>query len=703
MRFKRLLPGFWFVLSSLLLLPACTEAPDTTPTDVLPVAKSYIEAGDLAAIKSHKKLRILTMSRTEKWLPREGSSFAYEQEMAIKLAKQLGLEPALVVVDKFEDLIPALIEGRGDIVAANLTITEARKEKVEFTVPVLHSQESIVSRKNEQIKDIKALTNRTIAYKAGTSYEETIAEIKTKQPSIKTQILPGNLSEDQILDKLVNKEIDLGIIDSNLLQIISTYRNDFNGGIKLTNERSLAWAIRKDSPELLNATNLFLTHEKLTQKQESIHTDDFDAIKKRKTLRVITRNNAASYFLWRGELLGFEYELAKAFAKQHSLRLEIITAPSHEAQIPMLLEGKGDIIASFMTVTEKRKKQGISFSRHSHITSEIIVARADDTINNIESLAGRSVHVRKSSAYWGTLQALQKNYSFKIYAVPETMETEEIIARVASGEFDLTLADNHLLGIELTWRDDIKAAFSVNKPRNNAWAMRTNNPQLTAAVNQFLKKQYRSLFYNVTYDKYFKNSHKIKKYRDQRIDLNPDGTLSPYDTLVKKYADHYNFDWRLLVAQMYQESRFDPKAKSWVGAQGLMQVMPRTAKELGIKNLTDPESGIKAGVKYLNWVRDRFEAELNVKDRMWFILASYNAGQGHVKDARRLAKQLGLNPDRWFDNVEKAMLLLSKRKYARKARHGYVRGSEPVHYVREINRRYQAYIALVEIKGGGEN
>jgi len=419
-------------------------------------------------------------------------------------------------------------------------------------------------------------------------------------------------------------------------------------------------------------------------------------IKKRKTLRVITRNNAASYFLWRGELLGFEYELVKAFTKQHKLRLEIINAPSHEAQIPMLLEGKGDIIASFLTVTDKRKDQGVVFSKAHHKASEIIVTRANDnSIITADDLAGRSIYVRKSSAYWETLQKLKDTgLSFKLLAAPENMETEEILAQVASGEYDLTLADNHLLDIELTWRDDIQAALVLGEVRDNAWAMRNNNPLLISAVNKFIKKQYRSLFYNITYQKYFKNAHKIKKYRDHRIDLNPDGTLSPYDTLVKKYARKFNFDWRLIIAQMYQESRFNPKAKSWVGAQGLMQVMPRTAKEMGISNLSQPDSGIKAGVQYLDWVRDRFEAELSVKDRMWFTLAAYNAGQGHVKDARRLARQQGLNPDKWFDHVEKAMLLLSKKKFYRKARHGYVRGREPVNYVRDIRSRYQAYIRL---------
>ena len=689
--------GQWLTFCFLISLAACTdETPDST-YEIPPVEQSYIETGDLKALKDLGKLRILTMPLSDKWLPRSGNSFSKEQEMAIKLAQQLKLKPLLIQVDKFEDLIPYLMEGKGDIIAANLTITSERKEKVAFTVPLTHSQERLVTRKNDSIKNLKNLKNRSIAYQAETSYEETLKSLKQKNPDITTQILPGNLSEDQMLDLLVAKQIDLSIMDSNLLDILSTYRDDFKISLTLTEERPLAWAIRTDNPELLKATNLFLTHEQLTQKHESIYTDDFDAIKKRKTLRVITRNNAAAYFLWRGELLGFEYELAKAFADEHKLRLEIVTAPSHEAQIPMLLEGKGDIIASFMTVTEERRNQGITFSRHHHKASEVIVARADDKLENITDLNGRSIHVRKSSAYWGTLLELQKNNpGFKLIAAPETMETEGIIARVASGEFDLTLADKHLFDIELTWRDDIKAALEINEPRNNAWALRTNNPKLGAAVNKFLKKQYRSLFYNVTYNKYFKNSHRIKKHRDQRIDLSTDGTLSPYDSLIKKYAQQYDFDWRLLVAQMYQESRFDPLAKSWVGAQGLMQVMPRTAKELGITNLKDPEAGIKAGVKYLDWVRDRFEDELNVKDRMWFILAAYNAGQGHVRDARRLARQQGLNPNRWFDNVEKAMLLLSQRKYASKARHGYVRGTEPVNYVREINRRYQAYLALVD-------
>lgn len=682
----------WLTLALFLTLSGCSQDTSDEPS----IDNTYIETGDLQAIQSHNQLRILTRPVDERWLPRDGNSFNSEYDMAQKLAEHLNLQPVFISVDKFEDLIPALSQGKGDIIGSNLTITPDRKEKVSFSVPLTHSREHIVSRNYEGILRHQQLNNRSIAYQPETSFENTINNLQKKLTGINFQVLSGHLNQDQVIDQLVSKKIDLSIMDSSTLEILKTYRDDFKIQLPLTNERALAWASRKDNPELLQAINQFLTHEKLTQKLKTFYTDDLDAIKKRKTLRVITRNNAASYYLWQGQLLGFEYEMVKAFAKQHNLRLEVITAPSHEAQIPMLLEGRGDIIASFMTITEKRKDKGVIFSRPHHKSSHVIVSRSDDkSINKPADLQGRNIVVRKSSAYWGTLKSLQQSgIKFNVQEAPEDMETEEIIAMVASGEYDLTLADDHLLDIELTWRNDIQAALTIKNNFENSWVMRNTNPQLNNAVNSFIKKQYKSLFYNVTYNKYFKISHRIKKHQQQRLDLQSDGTLSPYDSLVKKYAQIYDFDWRLLVSQMYQESRFNPKAKSWVGAQGLMQVMPRTAKELGITNLTDPESGIKAGIKYLQWVRNRFEPELDVKDRMWFTLAAYNAGQGHVKDARRLAKQQGLNPNRWFDNVEKAILLLSKRKYASKARHGYVRGTEPVNYVREIRQRYQAYLEM---------
>ena len=686
-----------------LILIACSENNNNNAEDSLPaipeqdITENYIETGDIDLIKSRGILRILVPRQSNAWLPREGNPLDMEQELAANFARSLELDPVLVYVENFGQLIPDLKAGRGDIIAANLTITDSRKENIAFTVPVAQSRELLVSQLNsKRIKKLSDLKNKTIAVQNNTSYEETLDDIRKKIPEIKKSILEDNLNTDQMLDLIANKTVDYVVIDSNILSLTRQYRKDFDISINLTNERSLGWGVRKENKDLLAQLNRYLNQQALVKNKQSVFKDDWDGIKKRKTLRILTRNNASSYFLWRGELLGFEYELAKAFAKKHKLRLEVVVAPSHQDLIPMLNEGKGDVIAAFMTATKEREGNGVKFSRHHHIASEIIVSRANENaLDKIEDLSGRTVVVRRSSAYWNTLASLKaQGIEFNIKAAPETMETEEIIEKVENGEYDLTLSDSHILDIELTWRDDIKAAFPVGELRKNAWAVRKKDIKLRAELDKFIKKEYKGLFYNVTYNKYFKNSHKIKKHKKERIDLNADGTLSRYDDLVKKYADQYGFDWRLIVSQMYQESRFNPEAKSWVGAKGLMQVMPRTAKELKLSNLEDPETGIHAGIKYLKWVRERFESELDVKDRMWFTLAAYNAGQGHIKDARRLAREKGLNPNRWFNHVEKALLLLSKREYAKKARHGYVRGQEPVDYVRNIKERYEAYVLM---------
>ena len=190
----------------------------------------------------------------------------------------------------------------------------------------------------------------------------------------------------------------------------------------------------------------------------------------------------------------------------------------------------------------------------------------------------------------------------------------------------------------------------------------------------------------------------MRRHREDRVDHDSADGLSPYDAMIQREATTHGFEWPLIVAQMYQESGFNPKARSPAGAIGLMQILPRTAKEFGVKNLRDPEQAIRAGVAYLAWLHSRFEPELTVKDRIWFALAAYNAGFGHVRDARQLADQLGLDPNRWFDHVEKAMRLLSKRAYYRKTEYGYVRGYEVIKYVREIRERYRSYLQTTDVR-----
>jgi membrane-bound lytic murein transglycosylase F len=676
------------------------KLPTNNKQYIVKLTDTYTELGDLEALQQRGIIRFL-MPRSDEddsYLPRQGAPLYQEMELASTFAEYLGLEPEWIFVERFDENIPLLLAGKGDLITANMTITEERKEKVLFSVPIEIVREKIVTRTGDNVSKPSDLVGRRIAVQKSSSFYQTAKAMQKDTPGIRIQIVDENLTITEILEGVANNLFDVAIADSNIVKEVLAYQDGLKEAFEASGDRAIAWGMRPNATQLKEQLDRFINREKLTKIKQPVYKADLPDIKKRKVLRVLTRNNATTYFLWRGELMGFEYELAKEFAKRQGVRLQMVVPPSRDQLLAWLMEGKGDLVAASLTI-EPELENGIRFSRRVNVVSEIVVTRTDDdSINTLDDLAGRTFYVRPSSSYWRSLQKLKDmGIALEIKPAPENMETEEIIAKVAAGEYDLTVADSHILDIELTWRDDIKGTLALGDPVSHGWVVRSEDEKLLEAVNGFLKKEYRGLFYNITHQKYFQEPHKIRQYVEDRVDGGVgNGALSPYDDLVKRHADDYHFDWRLIVAQMFQESHFNPNAKSWAGARGLMQVMPRTAKELGIDNLKDPEQGIVAGVRYLAWLRERFEPELSVRDRMWFALAAYNAGAGHVRDARRLARRQGLESNRWFDNVEKAMLLLSKSKYAKHAAHGYVRGSEPVKYVRQIRDRYQAYLKLTD-------
>ncbi len=660
-------------------------------------------ARTLEEIKNQGNLRVLYWSGYDSYLPRDGSPLEQEKKSVSKFAKQQELKLELVAVERFEDLIPALLSDKGDLIATNLTVTGSRSRQVSFTHGVASTVEYLVVAKGVKLNSVQQLNEMELVVPKGTAFVATAKGLQKAYPNLKLRLIDSNLSTDDILDELVAGNIQLTILDGNTLKAVHKYRDDITQSFQASGKRSIAWAVKKDNAALLKQLNEFLQQENLTVDSAPLQKakTHWQKIKQNKVIRFVMRNNMSSYFIWRGELHGFNYEMAKHFAEKHDLRYQIVVAPDHRAMLDYVVQGKADVALGFLTATEARQAMGIAFSRPYHFASEVVVARADDqTVTNIQSLNGRKIYTRPSSSYWNTVAQLKSQVpGLQLVAVDENLETEQLIAGVASGAYDLTVADSHILDLELTWRDDVQSVVSLGEPKEQGWAVNAKHKELLNVVNQYIRKSYRGLHYNITYKKYFKNEHRILKVREDYETLKEKGRLSPYDDLVKQYAKQYDFDWRLLVSQMYQESRFDPNAKSWAGAKGLFQVMPRTAKELGVSNLEKPENGIRAGVAYLDWVRERAQY-MDAKDEenlLWFTLASYNAGAGHVKDAIRLARQKGWQSDVWFDNVERAMLLLSKRQYASKARYGYVRGEEPVEYVRQIRKRYRAYQPVAEL------
>ncbi len=693
---------------------ACSEssAPAPGETGVGPQAGSQTNThataqsgparstADLPGIRARGELRILVQRRSDAWLPRDGSPLDADRDRAGQLAEELGLQATFVAVARFEELIPALLSGRGDLIVENLTVTPERRQQIAFSLPVELVREQIVTRADDEgLAKQPDLAGRRLAVQRSSSFWPTAEALARKHPGLTVEAAPEDLDIDGLLDAVATGRFDLTLMDSNVMRAAASWRSDLRVAVDLPENRVIAWAMRPDASQLRSAVDSFLARASRAADlgHDRVRKQDLPGLKERGALRVITRNSSSTYFITRGKLVGFEYDLARRFAESQGLRIEIIVPPTREDLLPWLRDGRGDIVAAGLTIEpERAASERITFSRMMHEVRLAVVGRADPERPPpaaVEELAGRSFAVRRSSSYWRTLEALQqKGIDLQLVSVPEDLETEEIIGRVADGEYDLTLADSHILAIEQSWRDDVVSQLEIGNQIAHGWAVRQEDQELLAAIDAFFDREYRGLFYNVTRDKYFGNPTSIQ----QQLASRPRNTgwISPYDDLVRRHAPRFGFDWRLIVAQMFQESRFDPKARSFAGARGLLQIMPRTAHELGYVDLEDPETGIRAGLDYLAWVRERFDAGLPTSDRTWMTLAAYNVGAGHVRDAQRIAVDQGLDPDRWFGHVERALLLKQKPEFHRKTRYGYARASEPVAYVRGIRDRYQAYIQV---------
>jgi membrane-bound lytic murein transglycosylase F len=682
------------------LSPSSDQSPagDVTSDLVRKRTANRDAIADLKQIRWRRELRVLlpNLRTALSYPPDDASSHEYEIELVKRFAEKHYLELDWVHVDRWDDLIASLLSGEGDLIAANMTITESRRGKVAFTVPIDTVREKLVVRIGDDVKSPEDLVGREVAVRERSSFWDLLKEFRNQHAGIELRLLPEHIPAYAILSGVSRGEYDIAAVDISQLEAQSELWPDLKVIDGLTRDSIIAWGVNPESRNLLAALNSFLGREQLKKQSQLVYKDDLPGIKNRQVLRVLTRNNAATYFVWRGQFLGFEYELMKRFADSQGLHLEMVVPNRWGDLIPTLKAGGGDLIAASMTVTDERKKQGIAFTNPYNLVTEELVARAEEPVfKGLKDLTGRTVVVRRTSSYWSTMQKLRdRGIDFQLEAAPDNMETEEIISRVASGDYDLTISDSHILSVELIWRSDIKPVLTLNGPVAHGWAVREEDQKLLTALNDFLDKEYKGRFYNFVYNKYFENSNRIRDHVAAHQEHSEKGNISPYDAQVQKYAEEYGFDWALIVAQMYQESRFDPQAESWAGARGLMQILPTTGELFGVEDLHGVDTSIQTGVRYLAWLHERFEPELTVQDRMWFTLAAYNAGLGHVRDARSLARKMGWNPDRWFNNVERAMLLLSRRSFYQLATHGYARGKETVDYVRQIRDRYNAYVRL---------
>jgi membrane-bound lytic murein transglycosylase F len=317
---------------------------------------------------------------------------------------------------------------------------------------------------------------------------------------------PETADTFELLQRVSRGDERITVADSDIVAAARPFAPNIQSPCKLAEKQPIAWGIRKENKDLKAALDAFLVEHALTEFKDETYFADLQEIKKRKVLRVLTRNSSSTFFIYKGEQLGFEYELAQGFAKSLGVRLEIIVPPSREALFQYLDEGRGDLVAAGLTKTPEREQKYAFSAPYQFVNELLVVPAGDTTTRTLADLKGKKIAARKSSSYYQTLKDFQGELGFQIDVLPEDLETEDVLVEVGERKIAATLADSSIVQIELTYNDAIRSAGPVGDVKEVGWAMRENQHELKAAADGYLKQLYKSTIYNMTVAKYFTNA-----------------------------------------------------------------------------------------------------------------------------------------------------------------------------------------------------
>lgn len=414
------------------------------------------------------------------------------------------------------------------------------------------------------------------------------------------------------------------------------------------------------------------------------------------TIYAATMYGPASYFYYRDTIMGYDHDMMEELAAEHQRVVKWVVVDSLEEALKQLDSGNVAIIVAPVPVNGSYDPK-LRFCGPSVDIEQVLVQPPGDTVVvDVSQLAGRVVYVEKGSKGAEALERLNRQMGDSILIRPvdaDSLATEDMLASVAHGDIHLAVVDRKTARFNKSYFPELNITLALSAPEVARWAVRRSKKEYADTIDAWCAEAPRAARQTEILQKYF-DSRKNFPVEGAAYDRQfRNGYASPYDSLFRAHTDENSWDWRMLAAQAYQESRFDPTARSWAGAKGLMQIMPRTASDFGLSHaeLTDPSRSIETAVKILN----AYDAMLATKisnpiERKKFTLAAYNAGPGHVLDAIRLAEKYGLDANVWDDNVEKAMLMKMNRRYYRDpvVKYGYSRGRETVDYVKKIYSYY---------------
>ncbi len=433
---------------------------------------------------------------------------------------------------------------------------------------------------------------------------------------------------------------------------------------------------------------------------ESQPKSQLEAIKERGVLRVGTLNNQLSYFISPDGPSGLDYDLAKHFAEQLGVELEIKPAYHLSGLFPALNNDEVDILAAGLNHTPDRLEHYLAGPAYYYVSQQVVYKKGTLRPRNIKQLIDyqksdpqkSSFTVVKGGHFEQTMTELAQQHRELVFDTNITADTGELLKQVSEGTLNFTLADSITLSLSQRLHPNLAVAFELTEDRPISWFIRksdNNNDDLYALMIEYFGDLSQSGELARLEEKYFGHI-KSFDYVDTRAFIRAlDSKLPRYKELFQQYSEE--FDWRLIAALSYQESHWNPNATSPTGVRGMMMLTLPTAKMVKVHNRLDPEQSIRGGVEYLRGIVKRIPDSIPEHEKIWFALASYNVGYGHVMDARRITKYQKADPDSWTD-VKERLPKLKLPSYYRYTRYGYARGDEAKNYVENIRRYYQTII-----------
>ncbi|MFZ0613552.1 MAG: membrane-bound lytic murein transglycosylase MltF [Desulfobacterales bacterium] len=424
---------------------------------------------------------------------------------------------------------------------------------------------------------------------------------------------------------------------------------------------------------------------------QPLFKNDLEAIKARGVLRVITRNNGTCYYEGPHGQEGFEYTLAKAFADYLDVRLEILVMENDRAMTTALLDGKADLIAAGFIASDDLRRHLAFGPVYQQIQQQVVGHRGGTALRSAADLVGRPLWVTAGGFQEKRLNILKKQYPQLSWLSISDHESEELLEMAGQGLIPLTIAESTTIALNRRYHPELSVYFAIDKAQNQAWVLHPRNWHLRRALHRWFGLPSTVSLLERLKEHYYGHLKKfdyvdITTFRDRLAER-----LPPFRHHFEHAARTYGLDWTLLAAQSYQESHWNPAARSFTGVRGLMMLTLDTARLLGVKNRLDPRESIQGGSRYLALLHKRIAADIPEPDRTFMALAAYNVGFGHLADAQELALALGKDPNAWTD-IRATLPLLRLGKYYRRLKHGYARGTEPVGYVDRI-RTYHKLLA----------